>query len=63
MWPRVVPGGIAVFDEYHQSTEWPGEKKAVDEYFSHRPGSMTMYQDPFSHRYYAIKTHASGKIA
>jgi len=30
-YPRVAKGGIIAFDEY-QSTEWPGAKKAIDEY-------------------------------
>jgi Macrocin-O-methyltransferase (TylF) len=32
-WPRVVPGGIVLFDEYG-IRPWEGESKAVDEFFS-----------------------------
>lgn len=55
LWPEVAIGGIAIFDEYHRAEEWPGEKRAADEYFSQRPQSMHMHQDSVSHRYYAIK--------
>lgn len=33
LWPRVVPGGIVLFDEYG-IRPWEGESKAVDEYFA-----------------------------
>jgi hypothetical protein len=33
MWPRVVPGGVVIFDEYG-IPPWEGESKAVDEYFA-----------------------------
>jgi len=32
-WPRVVPGGIVLFDEYG-IRPWEGESNAVDEYFA-----------------------------
>jgi hypothetical protein len=32
LWPLVVPGGIALFDEYG-IRPWEGESRAVDEYF------------------------------
>jgi len=32
LWPRVVPGGVVLFDEYG-IRPWEGESKAVDEYF------------------------------
>lgn len=31
LWPRLVPGGILVFDEYGHEA-WPGETKAVDDF-------------------------------
>lgn len=33
LWPRLVPGGVLVLDDYDY---WEGSKKAVDEYFKHR---------------------------
>ena len=33
MYPRIVPGGIILFDEYEHVVEWPGAKKAIDEFF------------------------------
>lgn len=36
LWPLVSRGGVVLFDEY-SIKEWPGETKAVDEYFSDKP--------------------------
>lgn len=36
LWPRVVPGGVVLFDEYG-IRPWEGEPQAVDEYFQGRP--------------------------
>ena len=33
LWPRVVPGGMVLFDEYG-IPPWEGESKAVDEFFA-----------------------------
>lgn len=55
LWPKVIAGGIAAFDEYHAPEYWPGEKKATDEYYSRQPGSATMTWDPITQQYYAIK--------
>lgn len=35
-WPRLSRGGIMLFDEY-SIHDWPGETKAVDEYFADKP--------------------------
>jgi len=35
-YPRMVPGGVIVFDDYAQ-TSCPGAKKAVDEFFADKP--------------------------
>lgn len=32
-WPRLSKGGVFLFDEYAQK-DWPGETKAVDEFFA-----------------------------
>jgi hypothetical protein len=36
IWGRVVRGGVVLFDEYAIS-DWPGETKAVDEFFADKP--------------------------
>ncbi len=36
MWPRVVRGGIVIFDEY-SIHDWPGETAAVDEFLADKP--------------------------
>jgi hypothetical protein len=36
-WPRLSRGGIMLFDEY-SIPDWPGETKAVDEFFADKPG-------------------------
>ncbi|KAA5804886.1 macrocin-O-methyltransferase [Alkalicaulis satelles] len=35
-YPHIVPGGIVLLDEYG-ITEWPGESRAVEEYFGGKP--------------------------
>lgn len=35
-WPRLSRGGIMLFDEYAIS-DWPGETKAVDDFFADKP--------------------------
>ena len=35
-YPSLSRGGVMIFDEYAQK-EWPGETKAVDDYFSDKP--------------------------
>ena len=37
LWDRVSRGGVIIFDEY-SIKEWPGETKAVDEFFKDKPG-------------------------
>lgn len=50
LYHRVVPGGIILFDEYDRTNEWPGAKKAVDEFFADRLEKPQ--QLPFSPSYY-----------
>ena len=33
LWPRIVPGGVVVFDDYGVRP-WEGESTATDEYFA-----------------------------
>lgn len=37
LWPLLSRGGIMIFDEY-AIPEWPGETRAVDEFFADKPG-------------------------
>lgn len=37
MYSRVLPGGIILFDEYEHTVDWPGAKKAIDEFFADKP--------------------------
>lgn len=37
LWPILSRGGVMLFDEY-SILDWPGETKAVDEFFSDKPG-------------------------
>jgi hypothetical protein len=41
LWPRVVPGGVVLFDEYG-IRPWEGESNAVDEYFEDK--NVTIYR-------------------
>lgn len=36
LWDRVVRGGVVIFDEY-AIADWPGESRAVDEFFADKP--------------------------
>lgn len=40
-YPRVVPGGIILFDEYNDPP-WPGCNRAVDEFLAGRPETLEM---------------------
>ena len=33
LYPKVIPGGVVVLDEYAHK-DWPGESKALDDYFN-----------------------------
>lgn len=37
MYDRVVSGGIIIFDEYEHTVDWPGAKKAIDEFLEDKP--------------------------
>ncbi|MFT7507217.1 MAG: hypothetical protein ACI92I_000360 [Acidimicrobiales bacterium] len=56
LFPKVVPGGVVLFDEYkHESDSYkfPGAQKAIDEYFSGT--NYEISRDWFSGKYYLIK--------
>ncbi|MBF8267522.1 MAG: macrocin-O-methyltransferase TylF [Dehalococcoidia bacterium] len=54
LWPKVAIGGIVAFDEYHLRM-WPGAKKAVDEFFADRPGSIEMLKSTVSSHRYVVR--------
>ena len=44
LYHALVPGGVVVFDDYG-SPNWPGAKKAVDEFLSRRTESVRLCED------------------
>lgn len=55
VWPRMVKGGIVIFDEYDSEADlrkWPGSKRAVDE-FCESTGAMLHRH--FTGRVYLVK--------
>lgn len=47
LYPRVVEGGVLCFDEY-SLVAWPGETRAVDEFFASRPERPTIRKFPWT---------------
>ena len=39
LYEKVEPGGVIMFDEYHDS-RWPGATKAIDEFFHDKPETI-----------------------
>lgn len=55
LWNQVTVGGVCAFDE-HEHEQWPGAKKAIDEFIGGpRTDEMKLNYDDFFHRYYIIK--------
>lgn len=53
LWPRCSLGAVLVLDEYHEVEQWPGAKKAVDEFLSGQDVSAyTLIPD---YRWYVVK--------
>ena len=60
LYPKVVPGGIILFDEYMNTAEYekfPGARKAIDDFFA---GREPILRDPLCGKYYAIKQGEAG---
>ena len=53
LFPKVVEGGVVVFDEYNEAN-WPGATQAINEYFKGTP--YTIIKDPLSSKYYVKKS-------
>ena len=54
LWDKVVPGGVVVLDEYGLS-EFPGESKAVDEFFTGQPVNLRSIPWSYCPSAYLIK--------
>lgn len=52
LFPKVVPGGVVLFDEY-ASPKWPGARKAIDEYFQDTPYGLQ--KDQHTGKYFLLK--------
>lgn len=55
VWPRLVSGGIVIFDEYDSNADlekWPGSKKAIDEFCQEHNLVLNRH---FTNRVYLIK--------
>lgn len=56
LYPRMVPGGCMVFDEYDFSRDvYPGAQRALDEFFSGRPEKLQRFPDVHVARYFIVK--------
>ena len=55
LYPKVRPGGIIMFDEYEDSN-FPGAKRAIDEFFRDKPEKPLMYEAYCYLKYYVIKS-------
>ena len=54
MWDRVVKGGIVIFDDYGV---WPGETKAVDEFFADKDVTISKLSISHDRPSYVIKNY------
>jgi hypothetical protein len=54
LWPRVVRGGVVVFDDYGVRP-WEGESTAVDEYFADQAVTLRRFDWAMSPGAYAVK--------
>jgi hypothetical protein len=55
LYPKVMSGGIIMFDEYEDSN-FPGAKRAIDEFFRDKAEKPLIYQDYYYLKYYVIKS-------
>lgn len=58
LYDRVAKGGAILFDEYERTHEWPGAKRAVDEFFLNKEEKPQKL--PFSTSFYVIRGQAAG---
>lgn len=55
LYPKLVPGGVMVFDDY-RSPKWPGAEKAVDEFFDGRVEPVQLCEDRQQSSWYIRKS-------
>lgn len=55
LYPKVRLGGIIMFDEYEDS-DFPGAKRAIDEFFRDKPEKPLIYQEYQYLKYYVLKS-------
>jgi O-methyltransferase len=56
LYPRLVPGGFMVFDEYDTSASvYPGAKKAIDEFLLDKPEKLQRLGDQSDARWFIVK--------
>ena len=53
LYPKVVKGGVIIFDEYQSGTRWAGARIAIDNFMKDK--SATIERSPYMERYYTIK--------
>jgi len=57
LYNRVLPGGYIVFDEYDDpETEFPGAKRAIDEFFADKPEQIQSFAESEHARVFVRKT-------
>ncbi len=54
MYEKVVRGGVILFDEY-EDANFPGARRAVDEFFGDKPEEVIRYEQLQYEKYYVIK--------
>lgn len=55
LYPRIVPGGIIIFDEYNDPP-WPGCNKAVDEFLQGKPETLRLIERNNYQKWYFVKS-------
>jgi O-methyltransferase len=56
LYPRMVPGGYIVFDEYdYSASAYPGAQRAIDEFFADKPERIEKFSDLPIPRYFVRK--------
>lgn len=55
LFPKVIGGGLVLFDEYHDSN-WPGATKAIDEYFKN--SGYRILKDDGRDKFFVVKVRS-----